>query len=89
MEGVKDFVPSLVRVDTTYDYSMADPELTGQLMSMNGKVQRGSPQSLSSVFEDIVKNFPNSYENQRIHYCHSSVALEHETISSQSGFLTT
>jgi hypothetical protein len=62
VKGVKDFVSPLIRVDTTYDNSMADAEMTGQLMRMDGKVQRGSPQGLSSVLEDIEENFSNSYE---------------------------
>jgi len=54
---------SSIRVDTTYDNSRADPELACQLMRMDGKVQRSSPQSLSSVFEDIIESFPNPNEN--------------------------
>jgi hypothetical protein len=63
VEGVKDFVSPLIRVDTTHDSSVADAEMTGQLMRVDGKVQRGSPQGLSSVFEDIEENFSNSYES--------------------------
>jgi hypothetical protein len=69
VKGVEDFISSLIRVDATYNSSTSDAELTGQLMHMDGKVQRGSPQGLCSVFEDIVENFSNSYEGKRIHYC--------------------
>jgi hypothetical protein len=42
---------------------MADSELAGQLMHIDGKVQRSSSQCLGSVFEDIEQYFSDSRKN--------------------------
>jgi hypothetical protein len=64
-KGINDLISPVIRVDTTYDNSLADAEPAGQLMHMDGKVQRGSSQCLGSVFEDIEQYFPDSNENYR------------------------
>jgi hypothetical protein len=66
-EKINDSSASSIGVDAAYDHSLADPEPLGQLMRMNRNIQRGTPQCLRSVFEDIVKSFPNPNENQRLH----------------------
>jgi hypothetical protein len=63
VKGINDFVSPTIRVDTTYDNSMADSELAGQLMHIDGTVQRSSSQCLGSVFEDIKQYFSDSHEN--------------------------
>jgi hypothetical protein len=64
VKGINDSVSPGIRVDTTRDDPITDSELSGQLMYMYGKVQRSSPQSLGSIFEDIEEHFTDPHESE-------------------------
>jgi hypothetical protein len=67
MKGVQDFIAPSIRVDATHNSSFAHAQEGGQLMCMNGKVQRGAPQRLSPILEGVIENFPDTDKSHWIH----------------------